>query len=402
MPARNRTIVAAAAAVVILILLVVGSRTGLLSTFGRVEPVFIAGEQPACADCSLVPTLVATMTSPTSQVTPEAIPTVLRDSRGMHYLVYNGWIEKPVRRYDASGKFLGILGDTGRGPAKYEMTHTVFIGAGDSVFVYDWEREFLVFDREGKFVRTIPLSHGTPFAYDPNAGGTLYAMGAPRSKTKARSPYLLRVDAKGEIRDSFPIFSGAEIPDPLPAMAPNGDLWTYMQENYRLERHSPDGEVQQIIGVTVPGRARPFLTHEEEDSLVAVKAGQHKHPERPMPPPRMSAIVDSTGLLWVARSYPKPFWDTVTVVPDPHSPFEPAHEVSITVDQRDGAYITAVEVIDPRTGQLLARTEFPFFAMFPAPGYVARVALDANGLHRTEVYKVDLRRGAGAAAPANR
>jgi hypothetical protein len=369
------------------------------------DTVMIDGETPSCGECSLEATRIAVLGTPTDPEIPQRVPTVLRDNRGTHYLVFNGWIDKPILRYDSTGKYLGRLGGYGRGPGEYVMTHTVILGPGDSLLVYDWDRHFQIFDPEGRFRRPIRVARGTPVGVIPGTDGLLYAVAERWSKSQS-PPIVLVIDGQGEVADSFPIFDLNFGSLARPIVAPDGSLWTFTDGNYRLERFARDGTVQQLIGVIAPpARRPPVMTAREVDSLQNLlrsrpsvrienaRADGLLVGNRSAPRSRTHMLVDSTGLLWVVRNIPAPRWDTIPITPLHLSPDEAPGETTIPREQEDLMQNAVVEVIDPRRARLLARTTLPFTGMLAAPGYVARVTADDDGHYRTEMYRVALRRG---------
>jgi hypothetical protein len=336
------------------------------------------------------------------------VPTVLRDSRGIHYLVFHGWSDKPILRYDSTGKYLGRLGAYGKGPGEYTMTFNAFVGPDDSLFVWAGNRA-QVFDSDGRYRRVARVGRATPIAVVPGTRGELYAKVQPPGFESTGDPALVRVDSTGTVRDSFPLFGTDFLNPTTPVVAPDGSIWTSMAWNYRLERHSPDGESTQLLGVTVRDWPPPFLTRREADSI-ATAAGtfalsSRGGPKRPVlrldgtgdakPKRRIQMLVDSTGLLWVARSIPAPRWDTMTITRQHLSPDEAPGEVTVPREQVDRMHHTIIEIIDPRRATVVVRTELPFLGALAAPGYVARVTADDNGHYRTEVHRLVLRRGEG-------
>ena len=142
------------------------------------------------------------------------------------------------------------------------------------------------------------------------------------------------------------------------------------------------------------------LSRSEFDSARAVNLARAGPPRRapvdrrPQPGPRarMEMLVDSAGLLWIARAIPAPSWDTIAISVRFDSPDEAPNEYTIAREDEDRIHNTIVEVIDPQRAELLARVQLPFLAMLARPGYVARVTADDDGLFRTMVYRVTLGR----------
>jgi hypothetical protein len=414
MSIRSRVALIAAVLVVTTVLVLAGrrgpfTRNGTLTGDDSVaitDTVIIDGETPTCSACTLEATRVAVLGTPRDPEIPQRVPSVLRDSRGMYYLVFNRWSDKPILRYDSTGKYLGKIGSYGNGPGEYTVTHTVFVGAGDSLFVFG--RQFQLYAPDGRYQRVVRVPRGTPAGLIPGTERLLYAVTHPVPNALDANRRVLVIDGQGEVVDSFPVFTVDFFNTARPVVGPDGSLWTYMERNYRLERHAPDGSVKQLIGVIAPPeRTRPIMTSIEADSLLSIAkmrraargGGRGNIPVAALPfgpskgpRPHMAMMVDSTGLLWVLRNVAAPRWDTLTITPQHRSPNEAPGETTVPREQEDRMYQAIVEVIDPRRAQVIARTTLPFLGILASPGYVARVTTDDDGHYRTEVYRVALRR----------
>ena len=386
-------------------------QASLVDTMALGDTIMIAGMTPTCAACSFDVGHVATIGSRTDAEIPQRVPDVLRDSRGNHYLVFHGWVNKPILRYDSAGNYLGKLGRFGQGPGEYSMTMAAFIGPGDSLYVWANGR-LQLFDADGSYVRGARAAlRATPIGLGPAGDETIYSWRRGRPATGHGSPnprpeslpFVLVSDSVGTVRDSFPIFTAGFITEAEPAVGADGAVWTSLLtgDSYRLERHAPDGRVEKLFGVmTSAGGVPPIMTRAQADSIraAAMTAARGRgrppngSPTRPPPRSRMHMLVDSAGLLWIARTIPAPRWDTLTITPERGSPDEAPEERTIPREQEDRMHHTVIEVIDPRRAQLIARTQVPFLAQLARPGFVARVTADEDGAYRTEVHRVTLQR----------
>ncbi len=121
------------------------------------DSLIIDGASPSCSTCTLHIAAPVAIGSPDDADIPQRVPEVLRDRRGNYLLVFNGWSDKPILRYDAAGHFQGKLGRTGNGPGEYTMTMRVVLGRADSVFVFAGPRG-QVFGPDGRYARTVGAS----------------------------------------------------------------------------------------------------------------------------------------------------------------------------------------------------------------------------------------------------
>jgi hypothetical protein len=381
-----------------------GRRTSVVASPAMGDTVMIDGRVPSCTGCSLDTAFVATIGTRTDPEVPQRLPAVLRDSRGVHYLVFDGWIDKPILRYDSAGQYLGIVGRYGQGPGEYQMTFSVFVGPGDSLFVWA-EGRLQVFDTDARYARVAHPPHGIPFAVGDPDTRVVYS----RLRSREREPSAWRAsvvvsDSDRVVSDSFATFSAGGFAEARAIRGPRGEIWTYLSVNgnYRLERHARDGRVKQLVGVTVtPDGRRPLMTSADFDSVRAAALARAGPPprrpvnSRPRPGPRARTemVVDSAGLLWVARAIAAPSWDTITIGGRFDAPNEAPGEFTIDRDDEDRIHHTVIEVIDPDRAALIARTQLPFLATLARPGFVARITADEDGMFRTMVYRVTLRRG---------
>jgi hypothetical protein len=380
----------------------------------RRDTVIIDGATPRCGSCRLEVMAPIRLGTPGDADIPQRVPQVLRDSRGTHYLVFNGWSQKPILRYDSAGRFIGRLGGSGQGPGEYTMTTRVILGLDDSVVVF-LGPQGQVFNPNGEFVRTLRTPGYGVFAMAPDGGGGAYAVRTLRFETHGAHPHVIRLTADGTAQDSFPIFSAVVGKGSVrsgsrerehdvrmvgaPTLAPDGSIWTSVHGNYRLERHDPDGTPRQLIGVALPGQSPPRLRAAEVESLAAVNKRPPPSRRRPVNArPRImpwrtatTLSVDTTGLLWVVRTIAAPRWDTITVSAQYLSPHEAPGEATIPRAVEDRFYHTIVDVIDPRRAELLGRAHLPFHGHSAAPGWIARVTTDEDGHYLTSVYQLVLR-----------
>lgn len=100
--------------------------------------------------------------------------------------------------------------------------------------------------------------------------------------------------------------------------------------------------------------------------------------------------VDTSGLLWITRQVAAPSWDTVAYkelkMTADHGP-----EAMIPPDVFDRLSYSVLEIIDPRSGRMLARHTFPFRASRVSAGFIGRVAANAEGYLVPIVYHVELK-----------
>jgi hypothetical protein len=370
-----------------------------------------------CGTCSLDVVDSLRLGSADDPEIPQRVPNyLLRDNRGTHYLVFNGWVNKPILRYDSAGRFVGKLGAYGSGPGEYTMTGEAMLGPSDSVMVLDFgNRKGRVYTSEGKYARDLALSQKRIFGFTPSPGGQMVAWafsdrpplassGSQDSVVGVRQ-FVSRIGADGMAADSFPVFgviASTAHPtmgavqwriDARPHVAPDGSIWTLLSSGYRVEQHAPNGATMKVIGVELPDLPPPLMTQGDADSLfsrarVVTTAGPGVRVSRG----RISLQVDGGGLLWVTRVVSAPRADTIVVRKDYLSPDEAPGHATVPRNTEDRLYHTIIEVIDPHRGRILARTELPFLGVPVRPGYVGRVRVDEMDQYVVHVYMLSLTR----------
>ncbi len=377
------------------------------------DTVIIDATTPSCAQCSLEVVDSVRLGAVNDSEIPQLVPKyILRDARGTHYLVFDGWVNKPVLRYDSLGKFVGKLGEYGEGPGEYQMTSGVMIGPGDSVFVS--AKHLQVFTADGSYGRTLEGDRRTLLGPVPDGSGDVYSfVNAPAMSLRnipaslaeryGTAPQVFRVAPDGTVRDSFPIFSiraGANRPvsgwnewrvDSRPVLAPDGTIWTVL--NHRLEQHAPDGTRKRLIGVTLPDGLRPIMTAAEADSLMQIARASSPAPRQPAPRALAGSLqIDEEGLLWFVRFVRAPGADTIKIKMDYLAPNEAPQEGTIPANTQDRLFHTIVGVIDPVRGELIAQATLPFNALMVRPGFIGRLRADDMDRYLVDVYRLSLRR----------
>jgi hypothetical protein len=379
----------------------------------RGDTVMIDASAPSCTSCSLRVVDSVRLGSVNDSEIPQRAPKyILRDSRGTHYLVFDGWVNKPILRYDSLGRFAGKLGAYGEGPGEYSMTSGASVAPGDSVFVS--ARNPQVFAADGSYGRTFDKGNRTMLGAVPDGSGDLYSfMNAPAMAMRnvpatfierfGAAPHVFRTAPDGTVRDSFPIFSiraGMNSArggwnewrlDSRPSLAPDGTIWTVL--NHRLEEHAPDGTRKRLIGITFPGEPRPVMTEREADSLMQIARETSQPTVGSTSRIRAGVLqIDEDGLLWTVRTVRAPGADTIKVVMDYLAPNEAPQEGTVPANTQDRLYHTIVDVIDPARGELIARTTLPFNGLVVRPGFVGRLRADELDRYLVDVYRLVLRK----------
>lgn len=370
---------------------------------------------PSCQTCRIAivdSVLLGAANDPLIAVRP---PGFLRDSKGRHYLTFNGW-SQPILTYDSAGKYIGRVGTSGHGPGEYEMAMRVIVGPGDSLHVFQWSGiPGEVFAPNGKYVRTIDTKKGTPVVINRTGSARGLSLQTESYPPKRGGVFVRRHDINGAVIDSFLVFApetgaiskvteGDGVYEyqhklrPDVFGAPDGSVWTLAQTNYRLEQHDTNGVARKLFGVITSDSPVPAMTEEDVRRRAADGHPIPDHPvvrsektKRHLRPIRW-VDVDDSGLLWVSRQIPAPAWDTIAPKRKMADAHEAPDEEVIPSEVADRLYHTIIEIIDPRVGRMLARIELPFMGERVRPGFIGRVRANDDGLLLPTVYRLQFSR----------
>lgn len=131
-----------------------------------IVPAFANGQHrviTACSSpCPLELTLITTLGDTAGSAdgflgTPQAISR----TRQAEFLVADRYDQDRIKRFSASGDYLGHIGRRGKGPGEFEIVQFINILPGDSVETYDLNQQRLtVFSPNWTPVRTINIGTG--------------------------------------------------------------------------------------------------------------------------------------------------------------------------------------------------------------------------------------------------
>lgn len=176
----------------------------------------------------------------------------------------------------------------GDGPGEFQVPGTQFMMAGDTLYATNGSG-VNIYDRTGKFVRTVPTIGIYTMQAIPARGGLLVSSQKFESPTKAVGLHLL--DAGGRVVRSFLSDSNIDRrswpPPPAYRIAPgsNGTVWAAAIHQHRIEKWTLDGEKKLVIS------RRPAWF------VIAPTFGNTAN---------VRSIHEAGGLLWVMSSVPVP------------------------------------------------------------------------------------------------
>ena len=322
---------------------------GILATpLGAQDSVVVVPDAPACATCSLTvsavvelgeregPGIVAQLNA------PYALARVVRSNDGDYYV--SGHLgDGQLLRFSPDGVFQDAIGRRGEGPGEYDLP-ILMGGSADDMTILDPSSSRLTTIRGGEV-----STWGLPFRSGGFAvlrdGRHVYNAFSSESDRMGH-PLHVYDAASRRITSSFGDEGarGPRMDTGLPALrrrvaaAEDGNIWAARGNHYRIDKWSPDGD--HIARIE---RDAPWFRPWEEWPGVDYEV-------RPLP-----AIVGvrdwGDGLLMVVVRLADANWRPIrpTLVPLPgHETIEPS--------QREELYDTVIEILDTRSGKVLART----------------------------------------------
>jgi hypothetical protein len=143
-----------------------------------------------------------------------------------------------IRRYDARGRFTGLIGRKGGGPGEYQHVGGMMVDATGSLVVFDpGSRRITHFGPDGKMRREFSTNRSAFDQFVIDSAGRMYFLvslaGGPMEGPGARHQYL-RLSGEGKVIDSvrFPILPAATaIPKTFALSTSDGMRHNFIEEN---------------------------------------------------------------------------------------------------------------------------------------------------------------------------
>jgi hypothetical protein len=255
------------------------------------------------------------------------------DSEGYSYAAPT-YERGQIAVFDAAGTHRGSFGRAGSGPGEFNAPVLgIRVGPGDSVHVFDGPRHTVLKPKAAGFVRLGMLpTHPRDIEFADD--GSLIVVAPLATGEGVRLVHVMSRDGRAE--RSF--VDGSEY-DPrfwyggtrVIARAPDGGLWLGIPHRYEIELWSARGEMVRRIR-----RDAPWFPAWSET------------PRSGWDNPVLTGIVQEGPFLW-----------TLVRVPDPDAePLDPTVELTVEDTDLDRLLDSVVEVLDLRTGRVVARHRF--------------------------------------------
>jgi hypothetical protein len=356
----------------------------LWSNGAACQAVVTVPDVVACSTCSIVLRSTTALGSlEDTDKFPAGLPDrVSRDAHGRYWRFSN---TAPPALFDASGRFLRMLGRKGQGPGEYIAPQNALF-VGDSVVVLDVrQRRASVLNSELQYVRAMVMPaqmYQTVVLSWPDS----IIMGArvPSAASVGWPLHLVSFGRRGDDNKAYVVTSfgpGDGSARPSDGMVrswyvtPSKDgFWAAPPTSYRVLKWKRKGlEMVQTL------RRDPSWFRGESSGTLGgpERTGA---PWRPPGPIVVGIEEDSEGLLWAYLNVPGPSWkEAWTLV---KRDLDAGKQPRMSDLGWEKLYQTRIEVIDPAAGRVLARTVLDGF-----------LAINAPGGHRLAVYATDDARG---------
>jgi hypothetical protein len=284
--------------------------------------------------------------------------------------------------YDRSGRFVSTIGRAGAGPGEYRVISEVKMMRGDTLLVSDIAAaRITLIDAEHRVAASFNTISGVRGVL-PLRDGTFVVHANTGTRDKAGMS-LHRINRAGDVMNSF-----GESAEPYDArqVAPNvriiaqgagGTIWSARQNRYLIEEWTSDGALRRVLSANPPWF---------EAWTVPARVPSQR------PNTRLRLVFqDAEGLLWVISQAPDRRWR-------PESTGAPAgqetHETRARPTAEWAGFVDSiVDVIDPRSGQLIVRRRYDevFGAdMSGGHGYVGTQRQLSTGVTRVTVWRPKL------------
>jgi hypothetical protein len=344
------------------------------------ESVIIQGK-PSCPSCTIEQKLLARFGSPNDTIQPGVFSSIVRDSRGRHFVPSNG--SNVVIVYDSLGRFLTTVGRPGQGPGEFESIGSIVVGPKDTLYVFD-NGDYSVFSPDFKLIRTAALPPRVLRAPTVLPGGILVMLSSEVLPTAYRSRIVV-MDAKTVITTAVVDELGADRGCAACASADirvdrsGSGFWTAPENRYEMQLRTLSATVQRRLTVQNSPWFSPFTSTRIEGN--AKLTSLYRVDE------------DPSGRIWttsyIAGARP----------PGPNPPPPGTRYLVVRKDtdstrlhDRATRYTTVIEVLDIAGKSVFVsqRLAGQYLPMGPGLGY--KHSIDSDGFISIEVYSWSIRR----------
>ena len=346
-------------------------RTGDPDSAGSVVSV---PDEVSCSRCEIdIRTVLRLEVPPT---VPDGFAATIRvDPQGRFWTFRNG--EMPAL-FDRTGRFLGIVGRSGRGPGEFVIPHDLLVLSRDSLLVLDAStRRATLLDSNLTLIRSFGVPTNVSSATVVSWPDSVVISGRAPLAESVEPLHRLSFDGPNAVVESSFKLGDGDLPPEMMLIPRHrlsrprqGRFWSAWERRYDLKQWTADGVQHRKLE-----RRPPWFAGVSPTS----------YDWRNQPPPSSIAAIeeDDAGLLWVLILVARSSWrEAWADAPPSASEARPKHEL---------LFATMIEVIDAWRGQVVARSETDGYAIGALPGGRAAVyKLDVHGEGRVEILSLRL------------
>jgi len=301
----------------------------------------------------------------------------VRDSRGN--FIVNGNYSTFLKVFDRSGRFVRTIGREGGGPGEFRGVGAMDVLPGDTLVVFDWgTSRYSLFSAHHEFLAAGPLPLTPEQQVIAIPTGDFVFNSTMFSASEIGQP-LHRVGRDGKLTLSFGSNSTVFRPD-VPYLLSRAItrsrgslLWSSLRTTYQVDL------LDSRRGTTVRSLRRDVSWFPPATTSVPRGRAEEIEPK----PFIFDVTEDSAGLLWVLIGVPDPEWRRAV------TPARPGEHAQVLDDH--GYRDTLLEVIDPAKGTVLATARMKErVSHFVSAGIVGTVLEGIDGIPRLQTWTVRL------------
>jgi len=341
-------------------------------------------DRPSCPTCRIEITPLATFGRGDGPGSFDAYPTsMIADSRGRIIVAFSSVATTHLPKvYDASGRFLRLIGAVGEGPGEFRWGELLALGGSDSIFVIDKRLgRRSDFRPDFTFVRSVLMLPRVDAAVRLRSGD--WVLNAEVRNRDRAGPSFHLFGAEGAYRRSFgnsrsSLDPNQDLSKKIRRMWParDGGFWSVpWTHKYVIEHWTASGTKTRSLEPASSWFAPYESIGEVRTSPTQARFG------------RVTAVFeDEAGLVWVVGHAADAKWGAGL------GPAQRGEGVTyFPIVDRSKVFDGIVEVLDPRSGTLLASRRVPDPLDFVLrSGVVAGIVEDEDGRLSASAFRLRL------------
>ncbi|MGH7470688.1 MAG: hypothetical protein ACRENP_22295 [Longimicrobiales bacterium] len=335
-------------------------------------------DELSCARCTISLRRIATVGANDGPGTLRGPSRIKLDGAGRYWVIHPPDMSLV---FDSTGKLFNTPFRMGLGPNEFASSALPIPLPGDSTLAIDLSAgRATVLSPDLRAVRTIPIQQPIGSSIVLRWPDLVVINGYVASRSGRVEPLSTVTFAGGTVRmvRSFGKHPGEELPQIWEVRASlvraRDQVWEVPNTRYRLTLWDTTGAIVRVL--------------ERRPSWFSEPTTQSGGPDRPPGPVVSGLAMDEQGLLWVVINVAAPTWRDAWPKISAGT-----REVPSDAIQREKMYRTIIEVIDPRSARVVARTSLDDYVVAAFPGRKAAIYYtDADGTPHFSIVQLSLER----------